>query len=83
LLLFHANESNNIALCGIRLSLPLNSGLRLYGLPPEKFSNRVGQVGSPLIRSLAGFKVLSAVDGRDRRMMASDGGSAEVILVKR
>jgi hypothetical protein len=30
---------------------------------------------------LAGFKVLSAVDGRDRRMMASDGGSAEVILV--
>jgi hypothetical protein len=30
---------------------------------------------------LAGFKVFSAVVGRDRRMMASDGGPAEVILV--
>jgi hypothetical protein len=31
------------------------------------------------LRILAGFKVLSAVDRWGRRMLASDGGSAEVI----
>ena len=57
---------------------------RLDDLPPLKFSNRAGQGLVFDRRILAELRVLSAVDRVDRRMLASDGGSAEVVhaLVK-
>ena len=47
--------------------------------PPLKFSNRGCQGAFLRDGRLAGFRVLSAVCRIGRRMLASDGGSAEVV----
>ena len=44
-----------------------------------KFSNRGRQAAFPYDCVLAGLRVLSAVDNLDRRMLALDGESAEVV----
>ncbi len=45
----------------------------------RKFPNRGRQALISRVGILAGFRVLSAVDTWGRRMLASDGGSAEVV----
>ena len=47
--------------------------------PPLKFSNRRGQGLFSVVAYLAGLRVLSAVIRMGCRMLASEGGSAEVV----